>query len=48
MKDQEQIEHSAVDLLDRRREEIIYEYEQSILDNKPVVETEGEERIVRF
>jgi hypothetical protein len=48
MKDQEQIEHSAVDLLDRRREEIIYEYEQSILDNNPVVETEGEERIVRF
>jgi hypothetical protein len=54
MKDQEAIEHSAADLLKRRREELIYEYEETRLNTKttvntePVVEREMEERIVRF
>jgi hypothetical protein len=48
MKDQEAIEHSAADLLKRRREEIIYEYEKSNLNTDPVLETSFDERIVRF
>jgi Trk-type K+ transport system membrane component len=48
MKDQEAIEHSAADLLKRRREELIYEYEETRLNTEPVMETELDERIVRF
>jgi hypothetical protein len=48
MKDQEAIEHSAADLLRRRREEIIFEYKQTRRDTKAVVETSFDERIVRF
>jgi hypothetical protein len=48
MKDQEAIEHSAADLLRRRREEIIGDYEQSKLDTEVVNEIPFEERIVRF
>jgi hypothetical protein len=38
MKDQEQIEHSAADLLHRRREEILHDYEQKRLSANPVLE----------
>lgn len=48
MKDQEAIEHSADDLLSRRREEIIYEYEQTKVKPESVNEIISEERIVRF
>jgi hypothetical protein len=48
MKDQEAIEYSAADILTQRREEIIYEYEQSKLHTNPVYETEIDEKFVRF
>jgi Trk-type K+ transport system membrane component len=48
MKDQEAIEHSAADLLRRRQEEIIFEYEQTRRDTKAVVQTSFDERIVHF
>jgi Trk-type K+ transport system membrane component len=48
MKDQEEIERSAADLLRRRREEIIYEYEEKNSHTDPVIETSFEEINVRF
>jgi len=48
MKDQEAIEHSAADLLSRRYEEVIYEYEQAQLKIHPVNETDFEVVTVRF
>jgi hypothetical protein len=48
MKDQEAIEHSAADLLDRRCEEVILEYEQSQINTVPTNEPSYEIRIDWF
>jgi hypothetical protein len=48
MKDQEAIEYNASDILKRRREEVLYEYEQTKFDTVPVHETSFDNRIVRF
>lgn len=48
MKDQEEIEHSAADLLIRRREEIIREYEETQIKRDTISPADLEERIVRF
>jgi hypothetical protein len=48
MKDQEAIEHSAADLLSRRYEEVIYEYEQAQLKIHPVNDIDFEVVTVRF
>ncbi|CAF0972068.1 unnamed protein product [Rotaria sordida] len=48
MKDQEAIEHSAIDLLNRRREEIILEYQQRTLSTNVINQTKSDVLITKF
>ncbi|CAF3351545.1 unnamed protein product [Rotaria sp. Silwood1] len=48
MKDQEAIEHSAIDLLNRRREEIILKYQQTTLDTNTTDQKISDELITQF
>ncbi|CAF1105486.1 unnamed protein product [Rotaria sordida] len=48
MTDQEAIEHSAADLLDRKCEEVIYEYQKTILDYNEIHRNTFEEEITQF
>ncbi|CAF4974905.1 unnamed protein product [Rotaria sp. Silwood1] len=48
MTDQEAIEHSAADLLNRRREELIYEYQKTTSDVNGINRMRSEELVTQF
>lgn len=48
MKDQEEIEYNASDLLRRARETVLQEYEKTTLKNTPIIPRAFDEKIVHF